>query len=80
MYATGIGVHRHDGPGDLGPLAQAVLVAARIRRLDVDDVAGIERREASGQVSKDRETGTITAEGTRWTGRSPAAALNAGDV
>ncbi len=38
------------------------------------------RREAGNVVSKERETGTIPADGVRWTGRSVAAALAVGDV
>jgi penicillin-binding protein 1A len=38
------------------------------------------RREASGDVARERETGLLTAEGMRWTGRSPRSALSVGDV
>lgn len=37
-------------------------------------------REKSGEVARERETGVLTAEGMRWAGRSPRAALSAGDV
>ncbi len=37
-------------------------------------------REKSGEVARERETGLLTAEGMRWAGRSPRAALTAGDV
>ena len=37
-------------------------------------------RENSGEVARERETGTLTAEGMRWTGRSPRSALTPGDV
>jgi len=37
-------------------------------------------REKSGEVARERETGLLTAEGMRWTGRSPRSALTAGDV
>ncbi|WP_230533222.1 penicillin-binding protein 1A [Microvirga roseola] len=38
------------------------------------------KREVSGQVSRDRETGVITAEGVKWTRRSVDKALSPGDV
>jgi penicillin-binding protein 1A len=38
------------------------------------------KREPSGQFSRDRELGQITADGVRWTRKSPAAALSPGDV
>ena len=38
------------------------------------------KREASGAVSKDRETGTIGADGVKWTGRSIASAISPGDI
>jgi penicillin-binding protein 1A len=37
-------------------------------------------REASGQISPDRQIGLITAEGARWTRRPVGRTLNAGDV
>jgi len=38
------------------------------------------RREASGQMVKDRETGTVTADGVKWTRRPVERAVNVGDV
>ena len=38
------------------------------------------RREAGGQVSRERELGAISADGLRWTRRSPAQAFQVGDV
>ncbi len=38
------------------------------------------KRESSGQVVRDRELGTVTADGVRWTRRGVAQALQAGDV
>ena len=38
------------------------------------------RKEAGGQVAKDRLIGTIAADGVRWTRRSVAQALQPGDV
>lgn len=37
-------------------------------------------REKSGDVSPDRETGVLSAEGMRWTGRNPKSAFTVGDV
>ena len=37
-------------------------------------------REKSGEVSSDRETGALSAEGMRWTGRNPKSAFTVGDV
>ena len=38
------------------------------------------KREASGQVVTERETGVVTADGVKWTRRNVDKALNAGDV
>jgi penicillin-binding protein 1A len=38
------------------------------------------KREASGQVVKDRETGTVAADGVKWTRRSVDKALAVGDI
>jgi penicillin-binding protein 1A len=38
------------------------------------------RRESSGQVVRERETGTITADGVKWTRRPIDRALSVGDV
>ncbi|TGH32126.1 hypothetical protein, partial [Escherichia coli] len=38
------------------------------------------KREAGGALSKERETGAITADGVKWTGRPVATALKVGDV
>jgi penicillin-binding protein 1A len=38
------------------------------------------KREASGQVSRERETGVIAADGVKWTRRSVDRALSRGDV
>jgi penicillin-binding protein 1A len=37
-------------------------------------------RELSGQLSKDRVTGTVTAEGVKWTGKGIRQVLSPGDV
>ncbi|MET7243927.1 penicillin-binding protein 1A [Methylobacterium sp. EM32] len=63
--------------GDVQPWRLAVVLDTSGGRATI----GLQpKRESSGQVSKDRETGIITAEGVRWTGRGVAAALNSGDV
>ncbi|MGJ0394357.1 MAG: penicillin-binding protein 1A [Methylocystis sp.] len=63
--------------GDIKPWRLAVV-------LDLSDAGariGLQPgREASGEVARERETGLLTAEGMRWTGRSPRSALTAGDV
>ncbi len=63
--------------GDVAPWRLAVVLSTSGGTAQI----GLQpRREASGAVSKDRDTGTIGADGTRWTGRSPSAVLSAGDV
>ena len=37
-------------------------------------------REKSGEISSDRETGALGADGMRWTGRNPRSAFTPGDV
>jgi penicillin-binding protein 1A len=37
-------------------------------------------REKSGEISSERETGTLGADGMRWTGRNPRSAFTPGDV
>ena len=73
----GLAVAEVPGLGDVQPWRLAVVLSTTG---GVAQIGLQPRREASGQVSKERETGTIAADGTRWTGRSPSAALNAGDV
>ncbi|MGY2051986.1 penicillin-binding protein 1A [Methylobacterium sp. JK268] len=63
--------------GDVQPWRLAVVLDNAGGRAQI----GLQpKRETSGQVSKDRETGIIGADGVRWTGRSVAAALSPGDV
>lgn len=63
--------------GDVKPWRLAVV-------LDVNgDAARIglqPGREKSGEVARERETGLLTTEGMRWTGRTPRTALTTGDV
>jgi penicillin-binding protein 1A len=63
--------------GDVAPWRLAVVLSTAGNQVQV----GLQpRREASGAVSKERETGTIPPEGMRWTGRSASSGLSAGDV
>ena len=63
--------------GDVKPWRLAVV-------LDVSD--GLARiglqplREKSGEISRDRETGNLAAEGIKWTGKSIRSAVQSGDV
>jgi penicillin-binding protein 1A len=63
--------------GDVRPWRLAVV-------LDTSDGAaklGMQPgREKSGEVSSERETGTLAADGMRWAGRSPRSAFTPGDV
>ncbi|AWN34609.1 penicillin-binding protein 1A [Methylobacterium radiodurans] len=60
--------------GDVAPWRLAVVLGNGAGGLQI----GLQpRREASGQVSKDRETGVLASEGMRWAGR---ANLQAGDM
>ncbi|GJD92118.1 Penicillin-binding protein 1A [Methylobacterium hispanicum] len=60
--------------GDVAPWRLAVVLGNGAGGLQI----GLQpRREASGQVSKDRETGVLAPEGMRWAGR---ASLQAGDM
>jgi penicillin-binding protein 1A len=63
--------------GDIRPWRLAVV-------LDVNDASarvGLQPgREASGEVARERETGVVSAEGMRWTGRNPRGTLAVGDV
>ncbi len=60
--------------GDVAPWRLAVVLGTGAGGVQI----GLQpRREASGQVSKDRDTGVIPPEGMRWAGR---AGLAAGDM
>ncbi|AWN39892.1 penicillin-binding protein 1A [Methylobacterium durans] len=62
--------------GDVAPWRLAVVLSTAGGSVQV----GLQpRREASGAVTKERETGTIPPDGMRWIGRG-AGALSAGDV
>src|SRR5690606_31100998 len=63
--------------GDVQPWRLAVVLEVANGRARI----GLQpRREASGQISKDRETGVIAADGVKWTRRSVDRALSVGDV
>ncbi|KAB1075090.1 penicillin-binding protein 1A [Methylobacterium planeticum] len=63
--------------GDVAPWRLAVVLSTSGGGAQI----GLQpRREAAGTVSKERETGTIPAEGLKWTGRGAASALSPGDV
>ncbi|MGJ0534724.1 penicillin-binding protein 1A [Methylocystis sp.] len=63
--------------GDVKPWRLAVVLDATGDAARIGLQPG---REKSGEVARERETGLLTAEGMRWTGRSPRSALSAGDV
>jgi penicillin-binding protein 1A len=63
--------------GDVQPWRLAVVLEVAGGRARI----GLQpKREASGQVSRDRETGLVTADGVKWTRRSVDKALSVGDV
>jgi len=63
--------------GDIKPWRLAVV-------LDANDISlriGLQpERDKSGALVQGRETGSVTAEGTRWTGKRPRALVKPGDV
>jgi penicillin-binding protein 1A len=63
--------------GDVKPWRLAVVLDAN----DISARIGLQpEREKSGEVGAERETGSITVEGARWTGRRPNKAVKPGDV
>ncbi|HEY8381806.1 MAG TPA: penicillin-binding protein 1A [Microvirga sp.] len=63
--------------GDVQPWRLAIVLEAGGGQAKI----GLQpRREASGQVVRERETGVITAEGLRWTRRPAERAVSVGDV
>ena len=63
--------------GDVQPWRLAVVLEVARGQAKV----GLQpRREASGQMVKDRETGTVTADGVKWTRRPVERAVAVGDV
>ena len=76
--------------GDWGPLLGAIPVLGDVTPwrlavvLDVSDAGariGLQpQKEVSGELSRDRLTGMLTADGVKWTRKSPRGALSVGDV
>ncbi|MFL5200946.1 MAG: penicillin-binding protein 1A, partial [Microvirga sp.] len=63
--------------GDVQPWRLAVVLEVAGGRAKI----GLQpKREASGQMVKDRETGTVTADGAKWTRRPVERAVAVGDV
>src|SRR3984957_8180968 len=63
--------------GDVKPWRLAVVLDAN----DISARIGLQpEREKSGEVGQDRETGSITADGAKWTGRRPNKVVKPGDV
>jgi len=63
--------------GDVQPWRLAVVLEVAQGRARI----GLQpKKESSGQISKDRETGFVTADGVKWTRRPVEKALAVGDV
>jgi len=63
--------------GDVQPWRLAVVLEVSGGRARI----GLQpKKEASGQLSRDRETGFVAADGVKWTRRSVEKALSVGDV
>ena len=63
--------------GDVKPWRIAVVLDAN----DISARIGLQPdRDPSGAVGQNRETGSITADGTKWTGKRPRALMKPGDV
>ncbi len=63
--------------GDIQPWRMAVVLEVSGGRARI----GLQpKRDAAGQVARDRETGFITADGVKWTRKSVDKVLNVGDV
>jgi penicillin-binding protein 1A len=63
--------------GDVKPWRLAVVLDAN----DVSARIGLQpERDKSGELGAQRETGSITIEGTKWTGRRPGKLVKPGDV
>ncbi|HYC25833.1 MAG TPA: penicillin-binding transpeptidase domain-containing protein, partial [Roseiarcus sp.] len=63
--------------GDVKPWRLAAVLDAN----DISARIGLQpERDRSGEVSSARQTGSITAEGTKWTGRRPNKVVKPGDV
>ncbi len=76
--------------GDWGPALGAIPALGDVQPwrlavvLDLSDSGarvGLQPlKEKSGELSRDRETGVLTAEGAKWTRKTPRALLTVGDV
>jgi penicillin-binding protein 1A len=63
--------------GDVKPWRLAVVLDAN----DISARIGLQPdRDPSGAVGQNRETGSVTADGTKWTGKRPRALMKPGDV
>ena len=63
--------------GDVKPWRLAVVLDAN----DISARIGLQPdRNPSGDVGQDRETGSITTDGSKWTGKRPRALMKPGDV
>jgi penicillin-binding protein 1A len=63
--------------GDIKPWRLAVVLDAN----DISARIGLQPdRDPSGAVGQDRETGSVAADGTKWTGKKPRALVKPGDV
>src|SRR5579863_4210502 len=63
--------------GDVKPWRLAVVLDSN----DISARIGLQpERDKSGEVGGDRQTGSITADGTKWTGRRPNKVVKPGDV
>ena len=73
----GIDIAKVDELTDVDPWRLAVVLNVG----DGDAEIGLRPRDLRGdRVAEERETGTITSDGTKWTGRSVGKALSTGDV
>ena len=63
--------------GDVKPWRLAVVLDAN----DVSARIGLQpERDRAGEISRDRETGTVTVDGAKWTGKHPRGLVKPGDV
>ncbi|WP_407525633.1 penicillin-binding protein 1A [Methylobacterium oryzisoli] len=73
----GLAVAEVPALGDVQPWRLAVVLEVAGGRAQI----GLQpRRESSGAVGRERETGLIAADGVRWTGRGITTVLSPGDV
>jgi penicillin-binding protein 1A len=73
------GVSLADVPalGDVKPWRLAVVLDSN----DASARIGLQpERDRAGEISRDRETGTVTVDGAKWTGKHPRGLVKPGDV